>query len=150
MDKVKLFHYTPEVRIDDIIASGEIQLATASVYDKREKPCAWVSSNQHWEETATKQMNINGQAVQLTFKEQLENFGCARIEVKPAGFNTWGKLKYLAKMNLAFASEMERVGISQGGNPKEWFGSMQPITTAKWIKAEVYKNGEWIEYKVFN
>ena len=92
----------------------------------------------------------NGVNSQLTFKEQLATFGCARIEVKSVGFTTWGKLKYLAKMNLVVAKVMEETGIKRGGNPKEWFGTLQSIKSDKWIKAEVYKNGEWIEYKTFN
>jgi hypothetical protein len=151
MKNTKLYHYTPEFRLEEIIESGEIRLATESVVDlKREKACAWASSNPHWEETATKLFVKDGITTQLTFKEQLANFGCGRIEVKSVGFTTWGKLKYLAKMNLIAAKTMEETGIKRGGNPKEWFGSLEPIKSDKWIKAEVYKNGEWIEYKSFN
>ncbi|CAM4387925.1 hypothetical protein [Flavobacterium terrigena] len=146
----KYFHYTPEVRIDEIIQSGKINLATASVYNKKEKACAWVSSNPIWEKTATKMVfDEFGNTTKLTFDEQLEMFGCARIEVKEIGLYSWNKLVHIAKMNPTFAEQMVRVGVEQGGKPSEWFGSLYPITKDKWIKAEIYKNGEWVEYKVF-
>lgn len=153
MEKIKYFHYTPEVRLEEIIESGNIKLATESVYDKkREKACSWVSTNPNWENTATKILHDNeGNTVKLTFKEQVDFCGCARIEVKPSfGFINWGKIKHLAKMNLTLAKAMEETGIQQGASPKEWFGSFKPIPIDYWIKAEVFKNGEWIEYKTFN
>lgn len=147
------YHYTPEFRLEEIIETGFIKLATASVQDKkREKPCAWVSTNPHWENTATKlAVDEDGNKILLTFKEQLEEFGCGRIQVKPfVGLTNWGKLKYIAKMNLQYAKSMEQVGFDRGANPKEWFGSLKPITRENWIKAEVYKDGKWVEYKIFN
>ena len=44
---------------------------------------------------------------------------------------------------------MELVGVESGRNPKEWFGSFEPIKKENWIKAEVYKNGEWVEFESF-
>lgn len=144
------YHYTPEIRLSEIIDSGLIKLATQSVYAPKEKACAWASTHPIWEPTATKMIiNQFGNPIKLTFKEQLEKFGCARIQVKPVGFVHWGKMKHLAKMNLEQAKQMELVGIECGGNPKEWFGSLEPIKKENWIKIEVYKNGEWVEYESF-
>lgn len=151
MAKIKYYHYTRETQLEVIIKSGEIKLAVESSGGGREKACAWVSSNPQWEETATKAIfDDNGEYYELNFKEQLEIFGCARIEVKPSvGFINWGKLKHVAKMDLEIAKIMEIIGIEQGGDPKEWFGSLKPIGIENWVKAEVYKNDEWIEYKIF-
>lgn len=147
---IEYYHYTPEYRLEEIIESGEIKLANASVYANKEKACAWVSTNPHWEPTATKMVSDQfGNLRLMTFKEQLERFGCARIQVKPIGFTHWGKIKHLAKMNLEQAKRMELAGIELGGNPKEWFGSFEPIKKENWIKAEVFKNGEWTEYESF-
>ena len=41
------FHYTPEIRLNEIIESGKIKLANTSVF-KREKACAWISTNPNW------------------------------------------------------------------------------------------------------
>jgi hypothetical protein len=147
---INYYHYTPEFRLSEIIDSGLIKLATESVYAPKEKACVWVSTHPQWEATATKMVSDQfGNLRLMTFKEQLERFGCARIQVKPVGFIHWGKIKHLAKMNLEQAKRMELTGIEIGGNPKEWFGSFDPIKKENWIRAEVFKNGEWTEYQSF-
>jgi|GEM_PF-5529299 len=148
--ELKYYHYTPAIRIEEIVKSGQINLATASVASPKEKACAWVSTNENFEPTAIKgKMDENGVYTPLTFDEQIEVFGLARIQVRPIGLTNWGKIKHLANMNLRFAKEMENSGIKMGGNPKEWFGSLEPITRENWIKAEVYNNGEWIDYPMY-
>jgi len=148
---IKYYHYTPKYRLEEIIESGEIKLANASVYAPKEKACAWVSTNSHWEHTATKSLrDKSGNIKTLTFAEQLDILGCTRIQVKPIGLTHWGKIKHLAKMDLEHAKRMENVGLVKGASPKEWFGSLVPIKKENWIKAEIYRNGEWGEYKVFN
>ncbi|MDI9257267.1 hypothetical protein [Flavobacterium sedimenticola] len=144
---MNLYHYTTELKINEIINSGVINLSHANVYLKREKACAWVSSNPVWENTASKQvLDENGNIVSLTFEEQAKSLGCARIKVKPNSFYTWAKLKHLAKMDLFIAKRMEIVGIELGAKPEEWFGSLYPIRKENWEKIEVFRDGEWVEY----
>jgi len=150
MKELNFYHYTIESRIDEIIESGEIRLASKSTYAKKEKPVAWVSSNEHWENTATKMIMTYSGTKELTFEEQLELHGCGRIEVKNSGLMTWAKLKHKANMDFHMAGLMENAGIRKGGKPSEWFGSLLPIKMNDWIKAELYKNGKWEVYKVFN
>lgn len=144
------FHYTPEIRIEEIINSGVINLATKSIFHKKEKPVAWVSTNLFWENTATKSScDIFGNVIRLSFEEQLNNFGCARIEVKENGLMTWAKLKHEANMDLTVAKAFEETGLIQGSNPKEWYGSLQPIGINRWIRAEVLKDNKWILIQEF-
>lgn len=144
----RYFHYTPTVRIEEIIKSGQINLASKSVYAKKEKAVAWVSSNEEWENTASKIIfNAFGHSKHMTFEEQLEHLGCARIEVKPNGLMTWGKLKHKARMDLTMAITMEEVGIKQGASPSEWFGKLTPIYKSQWLKVEEFIDGKWVEYK---
>jgi hypothetical protein len=146
----RYFHYTPETRLEEIIQSEKIKLATVGIDNKKEKPCAWVSTNPKWEPTATKMYrNQNGEILQFTFSEQLKNLGCARIEVEPIGLFPWKTVVKLSKMKSKDANNMETSGIEMGGNPSEWFGSFSPIDINRWIRAEVYRDGEWIEYDVF-
>jgi hypothetical protein len=56
----RFFHYTTETRLEKIIQSEIISLATIGIDNKREKPCAWVSSNPKWEHTATKMTRNHG------------------------------------------------------------------------------------------
>jgi hypothetical protein len=145
----KYFHYTTEERLIEIIESGKIILATAGI-GKREKPCAWVSTNPYWEHSATKSQLINGIIKSLTFEEQLHNGGCARMEVKPIGLYNWGKLIHKIRMAKIIALSLEMAGIKMGAQPSDWYGSLYPIDISKWIKAEVYRDGQWIQHKIFN
>jgi len=47
------------------------------------------------------------------------------------------------------AYRMENTGKKVGAKPSEWFGSLHPIKKDKWISAEVFKNGKWIEVESF-
>lgn len=146
----RFFHYTTETRLEEIIESEIILLATVGIDNKKEKPCAWVSSNQKWEATATKQLtNERGEIVQLNFEEQLNELGCARIEVESKGIIPWKTIRKISNMKPRLADNMESYGIRMGGNPSEWFGSFSPIDINRWIRAEVYRDGEWVEYDVF-
>jgi len=91
----RYFHYTTEkTHIDKIIKSGLIKTAKAGVTNKKEKPIAWISTNENWEHTTTKYATNNfGKPFLLSFEEQLEYYGCARIEVNPKGFIFLGKIK---------------------------------------------------------
>ena len=72
----RFFHYTTETRLEKIIQSEIISLATIGIDNKREKPCAWVSTNPKWEATATKMIrNQQGGITQMTFEEQLLSVG---------------------------------------------------------------------------
>lgn len=146
----QFFHYTTETRLEEIIESEIISLATVGIDNKKEKPCAWVSTNPKWEATATKQAkNEQGKIVQLKFDEQLKSYGCARIEVEPNGLFPWKTIRKISNMKPKLADDMESYGIRMGGNPSEWFGSFSPIDINRWIRAEVYRDGEWVEYDVF-
>lgn len=146
MNKTKYYHYTPETRIPEILKSEKIIPATLYLY-KNEKPCAWVSTNSVSENTAIKMAKTDdGQLFQLNFEQQLELFGCARIEVKPNNLYHWPKLKHVIRIDCEKAKLLEDIGIERGANPLEWYGSLYPIGMDQWIKIEVYKNGEWIEY----
>lgn len=148
---LRYFHYTPENRIKEIIASGEINLAYPSVKSSTEKACAWVSTNSNWEHTATKgRKDKGGNHEQLTFQEHKDWLGCARIEVKPIGIHSWNELKSLANMSSQWVRQMESAGIAMGGKPSEWFGSLEPIKSQNWVNIEVLKEGKWIQYNPDN
>ena len=66
------------------------------------------------------------------------------------GLYKWNKLKHKLKMEKNTAYVLEKVGLEMGGHPSDWYGSLYPIGINRWIKAEVYRNGQWIDYKIFN
>ncbi len=145
MKKVNYYHYTPECRLPEILKSKNILLIKTHIQGK-EKPCAWVSTNQVWENTATKMAYSpsDNQLIQLDFEQQLEKFGCARIQVKPTNLLSWEKLKNTGQIDSVVANGYEQAGKKMGGNPNQWYGSLAPIHINDWIKIEVYRNGEWI------
>jgi hypothetical protein len=145
----KYYHYTTATRLEEIIESGVIKLATESISHKKEKPCAWVSTNGYWERTATKLLFINGQNYQMSFAQQHEYCGCARIQVEPHELFSWSNLKKLAHMDKKMARLMEIKGIQMGGKPSEWFGSLKPISIDYWICAEIFDGEKWVEYDRF-
>jgi hypothetical protein len=145
----KFYHYTTKWVLDEIINSKTIRLATKDI-PTNEKPVAWVSINPKWEHTSTKMLrSMDGKIHQLTFYDQLIHFGCARIQVKSDGLNTWKKLIYSARISSADVDFLEHRGRTMGGEPSEWFGSLYPIGMEKWIKAETFIDGEWVEYRIF-
>lgn len=147
MKNKEYYHYTTLKGLFEIIESGKINLSTANLNHKKEKPVAWVSTNPDWEVSATKVwVTSSGQIIFLSFEQQLEIGGCARIKVRNRGLMNWAKLKHVARMNLFCANNMESIA---GGKPREWFGSMFPIGKEKWICAEIYENGEWKTIQTF-
>jgi hypothetical protein len=144
------YHYTTVEKLNQIIASGYIKQATAFLSTKKEKPITWVSTNPIWENSATKAaMDEFGNHFSLTFEEQLEAFGCARIIVKDKGYETWGKLKYLARIDLMVADELKEAGEKKGANSNEWFGTLLRIYRKDWIRAEIYEKDKWVLYQEF-
>lgn len=143
MKKTKFYHYTPAFRISEMLNSMEIKPAVIGL-GKNEKPVTWISSNPFWENTATKMMNTEMGLVQLTFNQQVQYFGCARIEVKPNNLIPWKSLKHQAKIDRKKAANLIEKGEKMGGNPNEWYGSLSPIHINDWIKIEIYENGKWV------
>jgi hypothetical protein len=145
----KFYHYTTETVLDEIINSKTIRLATKDV-PTNEKPVAWVSINPKWEHTSTKMLrSMDGKIHQLTFYDQLIHFGCARIQVMSDSLNTREKLIHIARISSGTVDFLEDRGRTMGGEPSEWFGSMYPIGIEKWIRAEIFVDGEWVEYQKF-
>ena len=50
---LRTYHYTIGKYLPEIIRAGQINLATAACFKKREH-AAWVSTNEFWEESANK------------------------------------------------------------------------------------------------
>lgn len=148
---IRLWHYTTEERLESIIQSEQINTTTNNVTHKKEQATSWVSSNPFWENTATKLLTDgSGYFEKMTREEQLERFGLARIEVNPKfGFYPWKTYRKLAKVEKKLADGMELSGIQNGAKIREWFCSFKPIPIDYWIRAEIFKDGEWVEYDVF-
>lgn len=54
MEKKNYYHYNTLKGLIGILKTGKINLSKESVTHKKEKPVAWISTNDFWEPTATK------------------------------------------------------------------------------------------------
>ena len=144
---MKFYHYTTENRLPELLNSQVIKLAWTSVNCKTEKAVAWVSTNPDWENTATKMArDSNGGIRNLKFEEQVDFFGCARIQIKPTyKLYEWNKITKLANIQSYVVNQLEVLGRKMGGNPKEWYGSLKPIPIDAWVKIEIFQDGNWVE-----
>jgi hypothetical protein len=64
-------------------------------------------------------------------------------------FCSWAKYKYKSNTPLGLYHQMERDGIKQGANPKEWFASFKNIPLSKCISCEKWDGTKWVEYIKF-
>ena len=145
--KKNFYHYTHHKALQGILNDGYIRLADKSAY-KKVKSIAWVSSNEQWENTATKMVGIDSYRTKsLTFKEQLQNLGCARIKIKEDGINTWAKLKHIAKYTYEQIKSLEDVGYKQKAIPEQWHGSLKPIKESHFINIELHDGTQWVSYE---
>lgn len=146
----RFFHYTAEDRLETILDSEHIKVATANL-PKKVKPAAWFSTNETWEHTATKfAMNERGELTELSLDEMIEMCGLARIEIEPTTpLITWAKYRHESGMSVQLADELETIGRKKGASPGQWYTSFRPVSIDYWIRAEVWRNGKWVEYEVF-
>ncbi|MFG4004614.1 hypothetical protein [Flavobacterium aquidurense] len=94
-------------------------------------------------------INTNKGKIQLTFDEQVEYFGCARIQVKPDNLIAWKILKHQAKIERNMSAALVKSGKDRGVNPEEWYGSLSSIKIDKWIQIEEYKDSKWVLFQKF-
>lgn len=143
----KFYHYTHHKALQSILNDGYIRLADKSAY-KNVKSIAWVSSNEQWENTATKMVKIDSYSTKsLTFKEQQEYLGCARIKIKEDGISTWAKLKHIAKYTYEQIKTLEDLGYEQKAIPEQWHGSLKPIQEGNFINIELHDGSQWVSYE---
>ena len=143
-----IYHYTTEQAMRDILNDGKLKV---SEWEKRNnvKPAAlWLSTNNIWENTATKMVQKpNGRILQLSKEEQSEQFGLIRfvLNFDKEKLCSWGKYRYKSNTNQQTYFNMEKVGISQGSNPKEWYASFKDIPLQDVIRIEKWDGVQWMK-----
>ena len=146
--ELRLWHYTHDQRIQQIVESGYLKLSTKFIA-KGEKPAVWLSSNPEFEMTASR-MTANGEILPYN---QKGGPAAIRIEVKPnPKCVTWAKYKHVGGISQEMAQALERKGKQQGANPEQWYASLRVIPAKLWINIELFDKGEIekVEYmKIF-
>ena len=139
----KFWHYTNGRRIDQIIESGQINLATAYI-EKNERPAVWLSTNPLFENTATR---LTKEGEDIPFNDS--RLPAIRIEVRPSDkYVTWARFKHTGKISPRMAMHVEKVGRESGANPAQWYASFRPILMKDWLSIEIWDNStrKWIKY----
>lgn len=133
-----LWHYTSLHRLKQILASG-VLLPTNY---EGERNAVWFSSNQQWEETASKRLST--MACRLTFEAQSASIGCARVGVERDDLLNFHDWAMQAKVPEEYAISLIRGGRELGGDPNEWFASFGPVTNRDWRSVQVWRNS-WLD-----
>jgi len=140
-----IYHYTSEHCLSKILEKGELIVSEWEKKNKVKPPALWLSLNPIWENTATKLVSENGTVKRLTKDEQYQMFGLIRfvIEFKPEKLCSWGKYKYKSNTPQQVYEAMEKSGIEQGANPKEWFACFKNIPLTDCISIQKWNGNEW-------
>ena len=140
-----VWHYTAGGSFPQIIRSGVIELAHRNVPEGI--PCAaWFSSNQEWERTTTRRLEEENGTLRLPTLAELDEYlnGLCRIGVSKACLLSWCDLKGM--IQAAPAECHESLGRKMGGNPDEWFASLKPVYSDRWLAVEKWsaQSQSWV------
>ncbi len=160
----RIWHYTNGLRIDEILTSGVIQLATAGI-GKNERAAAWFSTNPVWDMSASKgglflaaptdvaetsMFSINDfkDDPSWTLEDMDVTFhGRFRIGVPPdAAQHGWETYKRLSGINRQVAAAMESLDPKKHGDVREFRASFRPVPNKLWKTCEKLENGVWVTY----
>jgi hypothetical protein len=137
-----VWHYAPWAYLPRIVQSGAIIPSNAKA--ESELPMLWFSAHQFWEPTATKVIGFpDGSWRALTFREQVERFGCIRFGLASDDPRLigWKRACAVAITPREMRRAMERAGRKKGADPKHWFACSISIALAE-LTFQVFV-GEW-------
>lgn len=141
----RLFHYTRSGHMRQILAEGQIRVATMYV-DPTEKPVVWFSYRPEWEPSATPLYvdKATGARSIITFEEFRTRETPYRIEVNPqAAPLDWRAWRQLSGVKPGLAKCLKNLALRQHSNVKSWRMSFEPVTRENWLAIELYENGQW-------
>ena len=147
MEEKMVWHYTTRQQGENIIKDGVIKV---SKDDKKAgwKPAVWFSTQQFWEPTACKVINVDGSWLSGDegMKSQHEIVGIYRFGIifNATNLTTWAKYQYVSKISLQMYRSMEIAGKRGGGNPSDWFAIFHNIPRSQWKKVEAFDGNDWV------
>ena len=138
-----IFHYTTGLKLRSIINSGHIRPTTARI-EPHEKPVAWFSTQDQWEQTATK-VPIPGMAGQIeTAKAQ---GGLVRITVPgTCAPYIFPQLPLIAGTSPQTYIGLLLSGLKLGSDPDTWRFTPTPVPIALFLEVEFFDfaNDRWL------
>jgi hypothetical protein len=161
-----VWHYTYSHRIADILRSGTL-LPPRMVPDRAaheyasqftghkdweaDKKLLLFSAKPVWEPASYRAwQKPNGEVTELYALSDYADYGVTvyRIGVDNSILKPWQRLKTLSRMSRHMAQSLERVAVSLGSNPYDWWGTLFPVPSEQWESIEEYGNGEWKPFGV--
>lgn len=141
------WHYTTGRHFPRILASAELRPAIAGV-EPPEKPILWFSINRHFEMTARKaRIGPGGGIRTLTVMGTFEALGgFYRFGIDAAGLIPWRDLPALSGMPDRIAAGLRRIAKEQGAEPREWYGSLEPVPVARCKIQRMTPSGAWVDW----
>jgi hypothetical protein len=140
--KMKLiWHYAPWAYLPAMVKSGALRGSSAGAAG--EALMLWFSANQQWEPNATKMLKKNsGQVVQMTFKQQVAQFGCIRFGIAADDYRllNWKDACAAAGTPRESRRVLEKVGKKAGAGPAHWFATAATIPLAE-LNFQVWLDG---------
>jgi hypothetical protein len=136
-----VWHYAPWAYLPAMVKFGALRGSNAAAAG--EVAMLWFSANQQWEPTATKMMrNSAGALVFLTFKQQVQMFGCIRFGMAADDCRL---LNWKAACNYAGTPRetrrgLERVGKKAGADTAHWFATAAIIPLTE-LHFQVWADG---------
>jgi hypothetical protein len=130
-----IFHLTTGAKLKQIINSGCINPTTAKI-EPHEKPVAWFSTQEHWEQTASKSPIPGMQGQIMTAQAQ---GGLVRITVPgTCAPYIFPQLPLIAGTKPSVCIGLLMAGLELGSDPDTWRFTPTPVPTALFREVEFF------------
>lgn len=150
------YHYTVGDRFFQIEESGHIKVATAGLElvkhlgrPMRERPAAWFTTSEEWEQSANKGIVEHGVRRSLSQEETARLAGglwriAVRDEAAPV---SWAEHVAHGGIDPEWVEAFDRLyQTGAHGNPADWWLSYTPVTRHDWLHADYFFAGQWRRY----
>ena|ERR1035438_10097454 len=141
-----VWHYTTLIRLERILAVGEIRPAIAGVREG-ERPIVWFSRSPVWEETATPAIRDRSGRTHKATREEMNTLGRGMVRIgvesTSAPFD-WHQLKRQSGMNASDAKRLEIVALREHSFPGDWRGTFEPVPRSQWLSVERFDGDQWV------
>ena len=136
------YHYTTGICLDEIIASGELQVSVKEWQSRA--PVLWLSTNSLWENSVSTPIEVNGKSM-LVFKKDLlhQLFGLIRFKVPLDDYMQWHDFFPASLKSRRFHKAMKENALKAGAKTKDWFVSYDNISLEH-CKCEKWNGINWM------
>lgn len=141
------WHYTTGQKAKLIFESGELK-PTSLFIEPGEKPILWFSTNQVWEQTANKMLELPDGTLRLLTMEGSRKLGGGlfRFGIPADQLIRWPRLARAANMRGKVQRSLEECGLRDGADFREWCGLLEPVSIDALAWEEMTDSG-WVKLR---